>query len=218
MSVAAGSQEEPRLVDRVVAVVDDDPILLSDLERALGLGVVERRSGESDAALRRRALDWILDSRLRLHELERFGFDDAPIAEIDRGYAEIRSRFESEGKFREELDRLGLDDDKLRQLIARQIAILIYVEERLGPRVFVSVDDIRRHFDEELVPELTRRGQPAPAIEDVREEIRVVLRERRLNEEIDRWTASLRHAADVEDFLDSPRRPLPPVLPSVKPR
>ena len=45
-----------------------------------------------------------------------------------------------------------------------------------------------------------------------------MLRERRLNDEIDRWTADLRRAADVEDYLDAQPRPLPPAMPAVKPR
>lgn len=192
--------------------MDGDPILLSDLRRVLGLGVVQRSPGESDEALARRALDRMIANRLRLHELDRFGFDQAPIEEIERLYQQIRSRFASEAAFREELARLDLDDTKLRQLVARQISILAYVEERLGPRVFVGVEDIRRYYVEELKPALAAKGEAAPAIETVREQIRAVLRERRLNEEIERWTTELRAKADVEDFLDSPHRELPPVL------
>ncbi len=217
-SSAFAAEAPVRLVDRILATVDGDPILLSDLERVLGLGVVTRNEGESDAALHARALDRMIENRLRLHELEQFGFEQAPVEEIDRRYLRIRERFPSEAAFRAELDRLGLDDSRLRLLVARQISILAYVEERLGPRVFVSVDDIRRHYDEELVPELLRRGETPPPIETVREAIRAVIRERRLNEEIDRWTARLRAAADVEEYLDSAGRggqELPPVVRTV---
>lgn len=211
-SAAATVAGTPQLVDRVLAVVDGDPILHSDLERLLGLGVVARREGESERDLHRRALDRMIENRLRLHELDRFGFDQAPLDEIDRRYQRIRERFASEAEFRAELERLDLDDTKLRLLVARQISILAYVEERLGPRVFVGVDDIRRYYDEELRPELAKGGQEPPPIETVREQIRGVLRERRLNEEIDRWTAELRSQADVEDFLDAAGRELPPVV------
>jgi hypothetical protein len=39
-----------RLVDRILAVVDEDPILASEVEQAIGLGLVERRAGEDDGA------------------------------------------------------------------------------------------------------------------------------------------------------------------------
>ncbi len=205
----------PILVDRVVAVVDEDPILDSDIERLLRLGLLEARAGESVADQRRRALDLLIEQRLRLHEIDRFGFEAAPLTSLDWQVEQTRSRFPSEQAYRAELARLGLDETALRQLLARQLAVLAYVEERLGPRVFVSVDDIGRYYTEELVPELQKKGASAadlPTIDSVRESIRAVLRERRLNDEIDRWTADLRSKADVVDYLAQDRQELPPLV------
>jgi hypothetical protein len=206
------AETPPEPVDRIVAAVDGDPILESDIQRLIGLQIVVKRDDESETAFRRRTLERLIDNRLRLHELDRFGYDQAPIEEIDRRYRRIRDRFATEAEFRAEMTRLDLDDSRLRLLVARQISILAYVEERLGPRVFVSVDDIRRHYEEELVPELLRRGEAVPPVESVREAIRAVIRERRLNEEIDKWTEGLRARADVEEFLDTDRSALPPVV------
>ncbi|MEO7795414.1 MAG: hypothetical protein ABIV06_11640 [Thermoanaerobaculia bacterium] len=206
---------EPTLVDRVVAVVDEDPILNSDIERVLRLGLVPEIAGEQVADERRRALDMAIEQKLRLHEVDRFGFEESPLAAVDRQMEETRSRFPSEEAFRAELLRLGLDETALRQLLARQLSVLAYVEERLGPRVFVSVDDIGHYYDEELLPELRKNGAgpgDIPALDSVRESIRAVLRERRLNDEIDRWTDDLRSKADVVDYLDREARPLPPVV------
>ena len=203
--------QEPRLVDRVVAVVDEDPILLSEVERVVALGLHGHPAGESEAATRRRVLDGLIEQRLRLHEIGRFGFEDAPLDQVDRQLAQLRARFGDEAAYRAELARLGLGEAEVRQLLARQLSILEYVEERLGPRVFVGLEEIRRYFDEELVPELTRRGEPVPEIENVREQIRAILRERALDQEIARWTEELRKNADVVDLLDADPRPLPPV-------
>lgn len=207
--------ESPVLVDRVVAVVDEDPILDSDIDRVVRLGLLPAVAGESVAEERRRALDLAIEQRLRLHEVDRFGFEETPLALLDRQLEEIRSRFPSEEAFRSELARLGLDETALRQLLARQLSVLAYVEERLGPRVFVSVDDIGHYYNEELLPELKKNGvgpSEIPTLESVRESIRAVLRERRLNVEIDRWTADLRAKADVVDYLDREARPLPPLV------
>jgi hypothetical protein len=205
------AEAPPRLVDRVLAVVDEDPILASDVERAIALGLVDRAAGESDDELRRRALDGLIEQRLRLHEIARFGLEEASFAEVDRQFEALRAGFADESAWRAELDRLGLDEAGVRQLLARQLSILAYVEERLGPRIFVGVEEIRRHYDEELVPALAAEGLAPPPIEEVRESIRAVLRARRLNEEIERWTADLRAAADVVDLFEVPERPLPPV-------
>ncbi len=207
------------LVDRVVAVVDEDPILDSDIERVVRLGLLPAlpndSAGESAGEERRRALDLAIEQKLRLHEVDRFGFEETPLALLDRQMEEIRARFPAEEAFRAELARLGLDETALRQLLARQLSVLAYVEERLGPRVFVSVDDIGRYYNDELLPQLQKSGVgPAgiPSLDSVRESIRAVLRERRLNVEIDRWTADLRAKADVVDYLDREARELPPLV------
>ena len=100
------------------------------------------------------------------------------------------------------MEELGLTGEDVRQIVARQIMVITYVDERLGPRVFVSLDDIRSYYDSVLIPEMKRTGQQQPDLSDVQEEVRRVLREQRLNEEIERWTAELRLEADIEDYFD----------------
>ena len=219
-AVAAAEPSKTTLVDRVVAVVDEDPILLSDLERAIGLGLVPRQPGEEDAALERRALDALIEQKLRLHEIARFGVEDAPLEEVDRQLERLRSRFADERAWQAELARLGLAEAEVRQILARQLSVLAYVEQRLGPRVYVGIEEIRKYYDEVLVPKLEAAGEPVPPVDEIRESIRAVLREERLDSEIDRWTAELRRQADVIDLLDAGGESLPPVglvLPDGKP-
>lgn len=207
---AAAVPAPATLVDRVVAVVDEDPILLSDLEQAIALGLVPAAAGETPGALRRRVLDGLVERMLWQHEIARFGFEEAPLAEVDRQLEALRARYPSDGAWKAELGRLGLDEARVRALLAHQLSVLRFVEERLGPRVFVGVDEIREHYEGVLVPELRARGDAVPPIEEVREAIRAVLKEERLNREIERWTADLRREADVVDYLDTDERPLPP--------
>lgn len=214
---AAGG-DSPVLFDRIVALVDGDPILLSDLDRAIGLGLLGSRPGADFAAERRRVLDLLVEQRLRYHEIERFGFQDVSVHAIEEQVERVRSRFPDEASFEKRLAELGLDSRQLRQLLARQLLTLAFVEERLGPRVFVGLDEIRRYYDERLVPEMRDRGEAPPPLESVREQIRSLLKEQRLNEEIDRWTRELRREADVVDSLDrAPALPLPPVVPLHRP-
>jgi hypothetical protein len=204
----------PVLVDRVVAVVDEAAILLSEIEDLIGLRLVERRPGESDAELIERVVDAVIEQRLRFLAVDRSGFERVPVAEIEARVAEIAADFPSPEAFRRRLDELGMTEAEVRQLAARQIAVLSYVEERLGARVFVGLDDIRAYYGETLVPQLEARGEPAPPLDEVREAIRAVLHEQRLAEEIERWTEELRREADVLVFPEPPET-LPPVIGTV---
>ena len=208
----AAASSAGELVDRVVAVVDEEPILLSDLQRAVRLGLIERLPGEGDAALMRRALDEWIERRLRLAEIARFGFEQAPLEDVELQIERLRSRFPDDAAWQAELAALGLGEAEVRQLVARQLAVLSYLEQRLGPRAFVGLDEIQRYYEEELVPRLRADGDPIPPVEEVREAIRAVVREQKLDREIASWTERLRREADVIDLLEAPERPLPPVV------
>ena len=203
----------PKLQDRVLAVVDEDPILASDVERAIKLGLQQPRSGEADPQFRRRVLNELIEERLRFHEMDRFGFEQVPVPEIETQVAAIRSRFPDEAAFQKALKEVGLDAKRLRQLVARQLLTYTYVDERLGPRVFVSLDDINRYYRDVLTPEMQRRNQPVPPLEEVRDQIRETLRQQKLTEEIQTWTEELRAEADIV-IHNNPAAgaPLPPVV------
>ena len=200
------------LRDRVVAVVDEEALLLSDVEAVVGLGLVDRRPGESADELHGRIVDGLIDQQLRFRAAEQFGFGQVSVERIEEQVALIRDGFPDRTAFLERLARLGLSEEELRQLVTRQLMVLNYVDERLGARVFVSLDDIRDYYDDELVPQLTSQGQPVPPLEDVREDVRQVIKQRRLLEEVERWTAELRREADVQVFLDEPLESMPPVV------
>lgn len=204
-------QEPPRSVDRILAAVDGDPILASEVDRAVGLGLDSRRAGESDRDFRRRVLDGLIEQRLRMHEVDRFGFSEVPAAEVDRALARVRGALGDEAAYQRRLREVQLDDEGLRLLVRGQLLVLAYVEERVGPRVFVGLEDIRAYYDATLIPELRRRGEVQPPLDEVREQIRGVLREQRLTEEIGRWTAELRAQAVIEDHFDREAAALPPL-------
>ncbi|MDX1385288.1 MAG: hypothetical protein R3190_16665 [Thermoanaerobaculia bacterium] len=203
---------ETQVVDRIVAVVDEDPILASDLERLIGLGLVERQAGETEDELRRRVLDLAIEERLRFHEIDRYGFAEVPVDEVEAQFAGLERRLGGPAALRQRLAEAELDEQGLRQLLARQLMVLIYVEERLGPRVLIGEEEISNYYHEVLAPEMVVRKQAIPPIGEVREQIRAVLREQRLDEEIDLWTEELRLEADIEDYLGSSHDGLPPVV------
>jgi len=202
---------DAELVDRIVAVVDEDPILLSQVEELIRMGLVEPEEGESAAGLRERVVTGMVEERLRFHEVERSGFDRVPVEQVEGRMAAIVDSFPSRAAFEERLRAAGLSQDTLRQIVARRLAVLSYVEQRLGARIFVGLDDIREYYYGTLTPQLEARGMAVPPLDEVREEIRTVLKEQRLNAEIDRWTGDLYRDADVLIF-EQPSDELPPVV------
>jgi parvulin-like peptidyl-prolyl isomerase len=217
LSLAPLRAAEPQPRDRVVAVVDGDPILQTDIDRALAFEGIDAKPGESERNLRRRVLDGLVEERLRIHEVQRYGFEQVPVELITKQVEQIRARFPSDAAFRQRLAELGMQLDGLEQLVAQQLQVMVYVDELLGARVFVGLEDIEAYYQKTLVPQLQQAKQPVPPLEEVREQIREVLRQQRLNDELQKWTAELRSRADVEDYFDRPQRELPPKVGSKAP-
>jgi hypothetical protein len=208
--------EGHRLADRIVAVVDEDPILASEIDRAIVIGSFDRRPGESDEELERRVLDALIDRRLRMHEVERFGTADPTVEEVDEQVSALEERLGGSEALDRRLAAVAMDRQGLRSLLAQQLRLLAFIRERLGPRVFIGLEEIQRYYDTELPEQLSERSTPdspieRPPIEEVREEIRAVLYQRALDREIEEWTRDLRLKADVRDLLEVPAE-LPPVV------
>ena len=193
------------------------PVLASDIDRVVKLGLMKPNPGESEPAFRRRVLNSLLEELLRFHEIDRYGFVQVPVEEIEENVAKIRAQFADEAAFKKALKDVGLDLQGLRQLVARQLLVLTYVDERLGARVFVSLDDISKYYKNVLTPEMQKGGQPVPPLDEVREEIREVLKQQRMNQELEKWTEELRAAADVVIYPDEAgNKPLPPVVKKIE--
>ncbi|HEV7785657.1 MAG TPA: hypothetical protein VGQ28_10005 [Thermoanaerobaculia bacterium] len=201
------------LKDKVLAVVDEDPVLASDVERIVKLGLQPPNPGETGDQHRKRVLNSLVEERLRFHEIDRYGLEQVPVDDIEKAVAKVRAGFKDEASFQKALKEVGLTPKGLHQLMARQLLVLTYVDERLGPRVFVTFDDINKYYRTVLTPEMQKKGQPVPPLEDVREDIREVLKQQKLTQELQTWTAELRTKADVVIYPEQgPGGPLPPVV------
>ncbi len=170
----APAPPRPEVVERIVAVVDERPLLLSDLRALMAVrGLAE---GE--------ALEAVIDERLMHLEASRLPQADVSPEEEDRALSlllETRKHLRAE-----------VPEPDLRRLLRRQLAILKYVEFRFRPQVRIGDDEVRKAWEED------QAGRPAgPALEDAQELIRARLERRALDERIEAWVRELRSRADV---------------------
>lgn len=206
-----GSQDELVPLDRIVAVVDDDPIFYSDLIRAKALGA---KPGDESNDLRP-WLDELVQERLRAHDIDRYGVPPAAAEEIDAQMARLETSRGGAEALEAELAALGASREDLRRRIGLQLRILTYIDERLAPRVFVDDAEVFTYYEGELRTRLLAAGQEPPPLDQVQNEIRLVLREQKLNQEAAKWTESLGRRARLIDLLERPtssESELPPVV------
>ena len=113
-ALPAAQSGGPIPVDRVVAVVGTQPILLSDVfelvnvKRAQGLSMPADSAGQ--AALLERTLNELVDEEVMVQraKAEKIEVTDADVApQVDAQIKRVREQFKSEAEYREELKRAG---------------------------------------------------------------------------------------------------------------
>src|SRR5690242_15573609 len=104
-TAAAGPASSAEIIDRVMAVVDGQPITLSDVDAALAFQLVEPPTQTDRIA---GALDRLIDRALMLAEVERYRPALPPLEQADGEMAAIERRAGSAAALDRQLAALGL--------------------------------------------------------------------------------------------------------------
>lgn len=194
-SPSPGPSPTAVVLDRIAAVVGDDLILESEIRKLAGVGYLPREAGESGAAYADRILQARIVEVLRERQLRKAGGLEPKREEVEARVAALEARVVKERG--EPLDtilaRAGATRDELFRFVKRGMALESFVRERLSPTIKTTDAELRAYYDGPFREEARTRGLAAlPPFEDVAEQIRELVRERRLNAEIERWTRQLR--------------------------
>lgn len=183
------------LVDRIAAVVGDDIILEGEIRKLVAVGYLERKAGELDTAYRDRVLDQRIVDLLREKQLRRSsGFDPKP-EEVEARVQALEERLTKDRGVPAvvTLAAAGTTRGELASWVRRGLALDSFVKERLTPGLKLTDTNLRAYYDTVFRDAAKKRGlKDVPPFDEVREEIREVVRELRLNAEIERWTEQLR--------------------------
>jgi peptidyl-prolyl cis-trans isomerase SurA len=187
-------------VDRIAAVIDQQVLTVSEVNQLAQIRFFPRVAGRSEDDDRHDILEALIAQALRYRDVERFGVQDIPKDSIEARLVEIQHRFPSPTDLDSALARAELTPDELRTLIKRQLQVEAYIQERFAPLIFVANDDITAYYNGPWRQQRTERGLTIPALGDVREEIRTLIRSRQLDQQVETWTTQLRARANVDVY------------------
>ena len=180
------------VIDRILATVGGGLVLQTDAVAAVRLGFVE-------VPPQRDALQWTLDRlierRLMLIEVDRYGPPEPPLAEIDRRMQQIDERIGSGERLDTILRETGLSVEQLRLYVRDELRIDAYIQQRFGSTFQPSEEDLLAYYREHPA-EFTRDGRLAPfaqARDQARNAVVAQLRAAAVRE----WVAGLRRRTEV---------------------
>ena len=191
-------------VDQIIALVNEDIITRTDLLWSLALDPkAPSPAGPLSSDVLRQKFDVMIDQKLIEQEARRVPAADVTQEEIDQRRTALIRQFPSEAAFRQRVESVGLTPQRIDDLIREMILIERFVDFRFRSFVLVTEQDIQNYYNEKLVTEIRKAGQVPPSLDDVidgvtvREKINSVLKQEKINEEIDRFIKNARERANI---------------------
>ncbi len=177
----------PELVDRIVAIVDEEPILLSDLEREIESARFEAEAldqplPDDPAELRAQMLDRLIEVKLLVAKAKQDGLvigDEEIEAEVTRSMQQLIDRFGTRAALEKELANSGMTYADLvarnRELVRNRLYMMRMVQAYVRPKVEVRDDEVAAYYREhqDQLPHKPERArlahilivpQPAPEV------------------------------------------------------
>ena len=150
LALLCGLRASAETLDRVLAVVSGQVILLSDVTATRELGL-QTADGASDPI--RVLLDKLIDRELVLAEVDRYAPPEPAAAAIDRGVASVRDRFPSRQAFAATLERSGIDENHVREIVRQDLRAVAYLNQR-----FATAGERRAQLINDWMAGLRRRA------------------------------------------------------------
>lgn len=182
-------------VERIAAVVNEEIIFLSDLQRYhLFFGPVERKGVPSDDPLE--TLNAVIDHRLLRKEARRFVVEGPSGEEVEQRLKSIRQRFKNESDFLRALDRTGFSLDEFKGEIREQLWVERLIQERIQSFIFITPRQVEQYYQEHAGEFSGRK------LDEVEPKIRKVLTEEKEAAKMKDYLARLRAQAAIQINLE----------------
>jgi hypothetical protein len=193
-----GSLRAQEVVDRIVARVETDIILLSDVRELSRYQTFLDGKPQSDEDILNRLIDqWIVRNEASVARFPQPSDDD-----VNRSIERLKRSFSSPEEFEARQKQSGITDDEIRRFIRAQLYLSNYLDSRFRPAIQIDEKAIEEFYKTQVVPRAESRGQTPPALDNARDFIQEALVQRAINEQADRWLKESRTRVRVEIMLD----------------
>lgn len=185
------------VVDRMVARVENDIILMSEVRALSRYQILVDGKPEDDAKILDRLIDqWIVGNEAMVSRMGQPSEE-----EVDKSLARLKRSFSSPEEFEERRKQSGLSDPELRQMTKSQLYLSNYLDTRFRSTIQIDEEQIEDFYKTRVIPRAQSRGQTPPALEAARDFIQEALVQREINEQADKWLKESRTRVRVENLL-----------------
>lgn len=204
---ADSNDEKASRLDRVVAVVNRQTILESDVEDEKQLAVLDPSNNGQEKISAQQALDQLISRTLIQQQIRQ---DDVQAAEpkpdeVAARVQAIRTQLpvcvhadcKSDQGWKGFLARHDLTPERVDAYVRNRIKILSFIEIRFRQGIRIAPEEIASYYREKLLPQYAA-GEKAPPLDQISSRIEEILLEQKVNVLFDSWLTNLRKQGQIE--------------------
>jgi len=182
-------------VDRILALVNGQVITLTDVRVAKTFGLYEKGQGSTIHDTIEQVLQKLIDQKLVIQVTR----GDASVnrEEMD-DYLDLVSEEMGNDKFREELDKYGMERNDLGSFAYERILFSRILSSRFDRVVLVTLEEIQGYYKTKYVPDQLDKGLEPKSMLDIFDDIETALRKEKSEEQVEEWIQNLRDKADIQ--------------------
>jgi peptidyl-prolyl cis-trans isomerase SurA len=206
-TTAAKPASQATKLDRVVAIVNNDLILDSDVDEERRLEALQpyRESGEPFS--RDKAIERLIDRDLILQQAELQAQDPITDAQLERETDALRKnipdcknkKFDCATKtgWDDFLGANGFTEAEFTRQWRERMEVLRFIEQRFRAGIKITPEEIQAYYTQTMLPEYAKQNTKAPSLDKLSNRIQEVLLEQRVSGLLGDWLKSLRAQGSV---------------------
>ena len=195
-------------IDRIVAVVNNQIITLSDLEEEERFYQLDHRlqssikdNGTEKKAVQRELIERMIEKILLSEQIAGFPGSKVTDEEIETQLNAIQEQWGGKDPLDQMLLNSHTTREELKEHLRWQILVLKHVDSRFRQFAVIDPAEITKYYQETLIPEMERKGiRQFPPQAEVEAKIREILTEEKVNQAIEEWLISLKDTANIHIF------------------
>jgi peptidyl-prolyl cis-trans isomerase SurA len=199
-------------IDRIVATVNGDLILDSDLDKEMRFekltaddGVAKEPTTNPEATGRVQLLERMINRELILQQIKVQNDDPLPEETVNQQMSAIRSTLaacrqyhcETETGWNSYLKTQGFTAAEFRVSWRERMSVLLFIEQRFRAGIRVDEKQISEYYTKTMLPQYKAKGVKAPPLGDLSDRIQDLLVEQEVSKLLRDWLQSLRSQGGV---------------------
>jgi peptidyl-prolyl cis-trans isomerase SurA len=192
------------LLDRLVAVVNGDVILESDVDEERRFGEVQPYRATA-VSTRDQIIGRLIDRTLILQQAALQPEDAVADSELDAQIDRLRKDIpackeyhcETDEGWKRYLGDHGFTEVEFRARWLRRMQLLKFIEVRFRNGISISDAEIKDYYEKSMLPEYAKRNVTPPPLETIQRRIEEVLLQQQVGALLQDWLASLRAQGSV---------------------